>query len=276
MKQFYSVHPTHAKGMDTNQLRDNFLIETMFQADKTILSYAQDDRFIIGGIQPSSKVLELILNKEIGSDYFLERREAGIINIGGKGVIICDGVEYQMANKDGIYVGKGVKDLKFKSEDSSKPAKFYVISGPAHKEFPIVKINIETANPTHLGDNANSNKRTIYKFIDPSVCQSCQLLLGMTILEPNNMWNTMPCHTHDRRSEVYLYFDMDKDSRVMHFMGQAAETRHLVVSNEQSVISPPWSIHSGVGTSNYTFIWAMLGDNQNYGDMDMIAMDDLK
>ena len=131
-------------------------------------------------------------------------------------------------------------------------------------------------SPTHLGDNANSNKRTIYKFIDPSVCQSCQLLLGMTILEPNNMWNTMPCHTHDRRSEVYLYFDMDKDSRVMHFMGQAAETRHLVVSNEQSVISPPWSIHSGVGTSNYTFIWAMLGDNQNYGDMDMIAMDDLK
>lgn len=276
MKQYYSISPEHTKKMDTQELRDNFLIETLFQNDQIHLSYAQDDRFIIGGVMPTSKELSLVVDKEIGSEYFLERREAGVINIGGEGSIICDGTSYPMASRDGIYLGKGIKEVKFTSQDPKNPAKFYIISGSAHKEYPIVKINIDTANPNNLGEDASSNKRTIYKFIDPSVCESCQLLMGMTILAPNNMWNTMPCHTHDRRSEVYLYFDMDENSKVMHFMGQPSETRHLVVANEQALISPPWSIHSGVGTNNYTFIWAMLGDNQNYGDMDMIAMNDLK
>lgn len=276
MEQRYSIHPNSVKRFDTEELRKNFLVESLFQKNEVIMVYSHEDRFIICGITPCEKPLELKLSKEIGADYFLERREIGIINIGGEGGIICDGKDYSMNSKDGIYIGKGTKEVSFYSKDPKNPSKFYGVSGNAHQTYPIVKINISTANPDRLGDNANSNKRTIYKFIDPSVCQSCQLLMGMTILEPNNMWNTMPAHTHDRRSEVYLYFDMQPTTRVFHMMGQPSETRHLLIANEQVAISPPWSIHAGVGTSNYTFIWAMLGDNQNYGDMDMIAMEDLK
>jgi len=276
MEQRYSIHPESVKKFDTEKLRKNFLIENLFQKDSVNLVYSHEDRLIIGGVVPMNNKLELKLDKEIGTDSFLERREVGIINIGGEGAIICDGVEYPMESKDGIYIGKGTKKVEFSSNSSNNPAKFYCISGAAHHTYPITKINIATANPTNLGEDANSNKRTIYKFIDPSVCDSCQLLMGMTILAPNNMWNTMPSHTHDRRSEVYLYFDMEPKTRVFHMMGEPSETRHLVVANEQALISPPWSIHSGVGTSDYIFIWAMLGDNQNYSDMDMIPMEDLK
>ena len=212
----------------------------------------------------------------MGVDYFLERRELGIINIGGKAIITIDGTEYELKEKDGLYVGKGNKEVSFKSVNPEEPAKLYINSVPAHKEYETVKIDIEKANPVRLGDNKTLNKRTIYQYVHPNVCESCQLLMGLTMLEPGNAWNTMPCHTHERRMEVYFYFDMDEDTRVFHLMGEPTETRHLVVKNEECVISPSWSIHSGVGTSNYTFIWGMCGENKTFDDMDHISMDILR
>ncbi|MEG2587279.1 MAG: 5-dehydro-4-deoxy-D-glucuronate isomerase, partial [Cetobacterium sp.] len=214
--------------------------------------------------------------KELGSEFFLERRELGLINIGGSGKVILDGVEYKMASKDGLYVGMGVKEITFISDSAENPAKYYVNSAPAHVAYPTVKIDIANANAVHLGDLENSNKRTIFQYVHPAVCKSCQLLMGMTVLDPNNMWNTMPTHTHERRMEVYFYFNMDENTRVFHLMGQPHETRHIVMANEQAVISPSWSIHSGVGTKNYTFIWGMAGENQTFTDMDHIAMDQLR
>lgn len=276
MEQRYSVHPDQAKNFDTEHLRRHFLIEDLFKPGALKMVYSHDDRCIIGGCVPLDTPIEINVSKEIGSDFFLERREAGIINVGGEGCISAGGEEFPMANGDGLYVGKGTRPLVFKSTDPARPAKFYLISGPAHRELPAKKIAISSASPTKLGSIENSNTRTIYKFFDPSTCETCQLLLGMTILEPGNIWNTMPAHTHDRRMEAYLYINMSPETRVFHFMGKPDETRHLVVKNEEAVISPPWSIHSGAGTGSYTFIWAMLGDNQNYGDMDPIAMETLR
>ncbi len=272
----YAVHPSDAKKYTTTELRENFLIEEVFVKDEIALTYSHVDRIIAGGAMPVNEELILEAGKEIGADYFLERRELGLINIGGKGIVVLDGKEYVLEPRDGLYVGKGTKEVAFKSVDASKPAKFYINSAPAHVAYETVKIEISKASPVHLGDIKNSNKRTIYQYVHPNVCESCQLLMGMTILEPNNMWNTMPCHTHDRRMEVYFYFDMEEDTRVMHFIGEPSETRHLVVGNEQGVISPSWSIHSGVGTSNYTFIWGMVGENQTFTDMDFVEMKDLK
>ena len=200
----------------------------------------------------------------------------GVINIGGKGTVKLDGEEYVLESRDGLYVGMGIKEVIFESEDPEKPAKFYINSAPAHATYPTVKIEISKANPNRLGSLAQSNKRTIYQYVHPAVCKSCQLVMGLTILEPNNMWNTMPCHTHERRMEVYLYFDMEEDTRVIHFMGEPSETRHVVMKNEQAIISPSWSIHSGVGTSSYTFIWGMAGENQTFDDMDHVSMEDFK
>lgn len=225
---------------------------------------------------PVTKEVKLEGSKELGSEFFLERRELGVINIGGPGKIVVDGVEYKMNSRDGLYVGMGSKELTFSSDDAENPAKFYVNSAPAHTTYPIVKIDIEKANPVKLGSLANSNERTIFQYVHPAVCKSCQLLMGMTVLEPNNMWNTMPCHTHERRMEVYFYFNMQPETRVFHLMGEPTETRHIIVGNEQGVISPSWSIHSGVGTSNYTFIWGMVGENQTFTDMDHVAMEDLR
>ncbi|WP_068268038.1 5-dehydro-4-deoxy-D-glucuronate isomerase [Caviibacter abscessus] len=272
----HSVHPEDSKGYTTEKLRKNYLIEKLFVADEVNLTYSHIDRVIVGGITPVTKELELGYTKELGTEYFLERRELGVINIGGKGKIIVDDEEYEMKSRDGIYIGQGNKVIKFVSEDKENPAKYYVVSASAHTKYPTVKIDISTAEPLKLGSPATSNERTIYKYINPAVCKSCQLQMGMTILEPNNVWNTMPCHTHERRMEVYLYFDMDKDSRVFHLMGEPNETRHIVMENEQAVISPSWSIHSGVGTSNYTFIWAMAGENQEYTDLKNIKMEELK
>ncbi|MGL4804164.1 MAG: 5-dehydro-4-deoxy-D-glucuronate isomerase, partial [Cetobacterium sp.] len=200
----------------------------------------------------------------------------GIINVGGAGKVIIDGIEYSMEAKDGLYVGMGNKELTFISNSEDKPAKFYINSSPAHVGYPTVKIDRTTANKVQLGDLENSNKRTIFQYVHPAVCKSCQLVMGMTELDPNNMWNTMPTHTHERRMEVYFYFDMDENSRVFHLMGQPHETRHIVMANEQAIISPSWSIHSGVGTKNYTFIWGMAGENQTFTDMDHVPMDQLK
>lgn len=272
----YSHHPKYVKRMTTEEIRENFLIEEVFAGDKIALTYCYDDRVIAGGAMPAKEVLSLEAGDRMGVDYFLERRELGVINIGGTGIMFLDGKEYKLNKEDGMYVGMGTKEVKFKSVDSNNPAKFYLNSVPAHHTYPTVQITLEKANKIHLGSNEESNKRTINQYVHPAVCKSCQLVMGLTKLEPNNMWNTMPCHTHDRRMEVYLYFDLDNNSKVFHFMGESNETRHIVVSNEQAVVSPSWSIHSGVGTKNYTFIWGMAGENQTFDDMDDVAMDDLR
>lgn len=272
----YSNHPNDVKHYTTEQLREHFLIENVFVKDEVNLTYSHNDRIIAGGIMPVFEALTLEAGKEMGVDYFFERREGGIINIAGKGIITLDGERYELDYQDGLYIGLGVKEISFESVDPSQPAKFYFNSAPAHHQYPHTLITLEKANKVHLGSDEESNKRTINQYVHPAVCQSCQLVMGMTILAPNNMWNTMPCHTHERRMEVYFYFDLDEKSNVFHFMGQPQETRHLVVRNEQAVISPSWSIHSGVGTSRYTFIWGMCGENITFDDMDHVAMTDLK
>ncbi|WP_066016560.1 5-dehydro-4-deoxy-D-glucuronate isomerase [Endozoicomonas atrinae] len=270
------VHSEHAKSMDTTQLRKHFLIESLFTPGQVNLTYSHVDRVIAGGCMPGTEAVTLEAGKEIGADFFLERRELGAINIGGDGLIIVDGTEYPIAGREALYVGKGVKQVSFASLDEENPAKFYLNSTPAHTSYPVKKITLEMASPQTLGDAENCNCRTIYKYLVPDVVETCQLLMGMTMLEPGSIWNTMPCHTHDRRMEVYFYFDMSDENVVFHMMGKPDETRHLVVRNEQAVISPSWSIHSGVGSSNYTFIWGMAGENQTFSDMDFIPMSDIK
>ena len=272
----YANHPEDSKHYTTEELRKHYLMETVFVADEVNLMYSHVDRVIAGGVMPVETEVKLEGCKELGSEFFLERRELGLINIGGSGKVVLDGVEYKMASKDGLYVGMGVKEITFISDSAENPAKYYVNSAPAHVAYPTVKIDIANANAVHLGDLENSNKRTIFQYVHPAVCKSCQLLMGMTVLDPNNMWNTMTTHTHERRMEVYFYFNMDENTRVFHLMGQPHETRHIVMANEQAVISPSWSIHSGVGTKNYTFIWGMAGENQTFTDMDHIAMDQLR
>ncbi len=273
----YATNPTETKTYDTERLRQEYLIEGLFVPGKLNLVYSHVDRFITGGAVPTTEPVLLEADKhDMGADYFLERREIGIINVGAQGVVTVDGTDYVLENKDGLYVGLGNKQVVFKSADAANPARFYLSSTPAHKNYPTQKVAISEAEPQHLGSITNSNERTIYKYIHLNGIQSCQLVMGMTLLKPGNMWNTMPCHTHNRRSEVYFYFDMPEDGVVFHLMGEPTETRHVVVRNEQAIISPSWSIHSGVGTSNYTFIWAMAGENQEFSDMDAVAMKDLK
>nr|WP_184746330.1 5-dehydro-4-deoxy-D-glucuronate isomerase [Spirochaeta isovalerica] len=272
----YANHPEDARKYTTEDIRRHFLIEKLFEDDQINLTYSHVDRIIAGGIKPVKEGLKLEAGKEMGVDYFMERREVGVINIGGDGVVVLDGKEYEIKSREGAYIGMGVKEVIFKSSSASNPAKFYLNSAPAHKAYPTTIINLEKAGKVKLGDPANLNVRTIYQFVHPAVCESCQLVMGMTILEPGSVWNTMPCHTHERRMEVYMYFDMAEETRVFHYMGQPDETRHVVMANEQAVISPSWSIHSGVGTSNYTFIWGMCGENKTFDDMDFVDMKDLK
>lgn len=276
MKILYAHHPEDVKTYTTDKLREEFLMEKVFGEDEITLTYSHVDRIIYGGAMPVSKALSLDAGKELAAKYFLERRELGVINVGGDGTITCDGEVYEIKHKEGIYIGRGTKEVVFASKDSSIPAKFYLNSCPAHTSYPTVKIGREKALARPLGDHATMNKRTIYQFIHPDVLESCQLSMGMTELEEGSGWNTMPCHTHERRMEVYFYFDMDEDTRVFHMMGKPDETRHIVMSNEQAVLSPSWSIHSGIGTRNYTFIWGMCGENQDFDDMDHVAMKDLR
>lgn len=273
----YSNHPRDVKKYDTEQLRNDFLIQNLFVAGELKLVYSHNDRFITGAAVPTKEPITLEGDKkELGADYFLERRELGIINVGAKGVVTVDGTEYVLDFQDCLYVGLGNKDVTFKSADAAAPARFYLNSTPAHKQYPTVKASINEANPRHLGSIETSNERTIYQYIHENGIKSCQLVMGLTQLKPGNMWNTMPCHTHERRMEVYLYFNMSEDSVVFHMMGQPTETRHIVVRHEEAVISPSWSIHSGVGSKNYTFIWGMAGENQAFDDMDAVAMTDIK
>ena len=270
-----AANPKDVKLYDTQRLREEFLITGLFTPDNEKMVYSHIDRIITAGFMPVSKELKLEAGKELAAEFFLQRREMGCINIGGKGVITVDGTEYEMNPRDGIFIGMGNRDITFKSVDKENPAKFYVSSCPAHKQYPTVKIDITKAKKVPCGSVEDCNKRVINQYIHPEVMQSCQLSMGLTQLEPGSNWNTMPCHTHDRRMEVYMYLDMGENDAVFHMMGEPNETRHIIMHNEDAVISPSWSIHSGVGTKNYSFIWAMCGENQEFTDMDHVQTKDL-
>ena len=272
----YVADPIRFQRMTTNEIRESFLADKLFKADTLYLLYSEVDRGIIGSAVPGKKKLTLSASKELATDYFCERREIGVLNIGGKGEIEVDGDAFPMENRDGLYIGRGSKEIIFSSENANDPAAFYLLSFPAHQTYPTKQAKLADAEAVQLGSTEASNKRTIYKYIHPRGIQSCQVVMGFTVLEPGSVWNTMPPHTHERRMEVYLYFDMDEDTRVFHLMGTADETRHIVVANRQAVISPSWSIHSGVGTGAYTFCWGMGGENQTFEDMDGIEIGNIK
>jgi len=271
MEVRHNAHPRDAKHYTTEQLRENFLIRHLFQPDCCKMIYSHADRMITGGILPVQPHM-LQVGTGMGVNTFLERREMGIINVGGAGSVAVDGVQYSLKPTDGLYIGRGVKEVVFTSDNSEQAAKFYFNSSPAHASYPTVKIERDRLEGNSLGKIENSNDRTIYKYIHPQGVQSCQLVMGMTVLKNGNMWNSMPCHTHDRRMEVYFYFDLPAENIVFHFMGEPKETRHIILRNEEAVLSPSWSIHSGVGTHSYKFIWGMAGENQIFDDMDAVSM----
>ena len=272
----YANHAEDMKQYDTGKMREHFLFDQVFIKDEISLCYTHVDRVVFGGACPVDKTLELAGGKDFGSDVFLDRRELGLICIAGTGSVSADGAVFKMKKGDGLYIGKGTKKVTFSSDSKEEPAKFYLASTPAHTEYPAVHIPIEKANPRKLGDAVTCNVRTIYQYVHPAVLKSCQLSMGMTILEEGSVWNTMPVHTHERRMEVYFYFDLKPGQVVFHLHGQPQETRHIVMNNEQAVISPSWSIHAGAGTAAYTFIWAMAGENQTFDDMDTVLSTELK
>ena len=273
------VHSDHMRTLDTTGLRRHFLVEDLFVADQITLTYSQIDRIIVGGILPTNGgcAFSADLARHTGTDFFLQRRELGLINIGsGSARVQVDGESFDVHSREALYIGQGARDVSFHSVDATQPARLYYNSAPAHTAYPHRKITLSEASPETLGSTEAGNRRTIYKFLVPDVLPTCQLLMGLTQLEAGSLWNTMPCHTHDRRMEVYFYFDMPSDAVVFHLMGEPTETRHIVVRNEQAVINPSWSIHSGVGTRAYTFIWGMVGENQVFKDMDHVAMTTLR
>jgi len=262
--------------MMTEELRSNFLIGSLMQADEINLVYTHYDRMIIGGIMPVAKSINLPTYPSLKANYFLERRELGIINIGGDGEIKVNGKAYNLSKLDCLYVGKGTEKVSFKSKKKEDPAKFYLLSAPAHHGYATRLLKKEKAMPTEMGALATANHRTIYKYIHAAGIKSCQLVMGLTLLKEGSVWNTMPAHVHDRRMEAYFYFDIPKNQKLIHLMGEPSDTKHLVVGNEEAIISPPWSIHSGCGTSNYGFIWGMAGENSDYTDMEMVDINKLK
>ncbi len=272
MEQRYESSPREVERMNTKELRADFLVESLFATGKANFVYSHYDRMVMGGIIPTGRAINLSNSETLKSKYFLERREIGIINIGGKGTITADGKTFKLAKLSCLYLGRGTKKVSFKSDNKKTPAKFFLFSAPAHKNYPNTLYTKEKAQPFVLGASETSNHRTIYKYIHGDGIKSCQVVMGLTVLQDGSVWNTMPAHTHDRRSEVYLYFDVPKNQGVMHFMGQPQETRHLWVQNNQAIISPPWSIHSGSGTASYSFIWAMAGENQDFSDMDFFEL----
>lgn len=272
----YAVHPTQCKEFDTEQLREHFLIDRLFKEDDIQLVYSHYDRLIVGGINPVAAELRLQPFNALKAEYFLERREIGIINVGHTGIVIADGEKFTLENKEALYLGKGTKSVSFQSSEPKHSALFYFNSAPAHTAYPARKISFLDADSTEIGTIENANQRTIRKLIVHPKIQSCQLQMGITELNKGSIWNTMPPHTHDRRMEAYFYFNLKEDNLVCHFMGEPTETRHIWTKNNQAVLSPPWSIHSGAGTSNYSFIWGMAGENLDYADMDQIKPQDLK
>ena len=276
----YSAHPRDVKRYTTQELREEFLIEDLYRPDQVVAVYSHVDRMVTLGCVPVKETVSIDKGIDVwanfGTRYFLERREAGMFNIGGEGTVTVDGTVYELGYKDCLYITMGAREVLFASKDGNKPAKFYMVSAPAHRAYETKLLKIADAAKKPLGDAATSNKRVINQFIHPDVLKTCQLSMGMTVLEEGSVWNTMPAHTHERRMEVYMYFEVPEDQVVFHMMGQGQETRHIVMRNEQAVISPSWSIHAGAGTASYTFIWAMGGENQAFDDMDVIPTTELK
>ena len=276
----YAANPRDVKRYTTEELRNEFLIENLYQPDSVTAVYSHVDRMVTLGCMPVTETVSIDKGIDVwanfGTKFFLERREIGIFNIGGEGTIAVDGTIYELGYKDCLYITMGAKKVLFASKCAEKPAKFYMVSAPAHRSYETRLLKLADANKKPCGDAATSNKRVINQFIHPAVLKTCQLSMGMTVLESGSVWNTMPAHTHERRMEVYMYFEVPEDQVVFHMMGQGQETRHIVMKNEQAVISPSWSIHAGAGTSNYTFIWAMGGENQEFDDMDVIPITELK
>lgn len=273
MKIYHNIAPQDFCRYDTEEIREHFLMEELFVANQITANYTHIDRMITLGIVPRSKDLQLkdfIDIKQLGTSSFLERREIGIINLGKKGKITADGQEYLLEKEDALYVGKNGGELSFSSVDSNNPAKFYAISSPAHHRYPVQLITKSDAKEIPLGSIETSNERVIRQYLHPDILTTCQLCMGITTLGKGSVWNTMPAHTHERRMEIYCYFDLPEDQIVFHYMGEPQQTRHIVVQNEQAVLSPSWSIHAGSGTSNYKFIWAMAGENQTFEDMDFV------
>jgi 4-deoxy-L-threo-5-hexosulose-uronate ketol-isomerase len=271
----HASNPSDVQNYDTNELRDNFLVDKIFVRDEINLTYSMYDRLIVGGAMPVDKSLKLETIPYLKSEHFLERRELGIINVGGQGKVTVDGIEYILFKKEALYVGQGCKDVNFSAIPGNQPL-FYVNSAPAHKKFPTKKVGIEEAVVAQMGEEKYANKRVINKLIINSIVETCQLQMGLTELLPGSIWNTMPPHTHSRRMEAYFYFDIEDGHAVCHFMGEPQNTRHIFMTNNQAVLSPEWSIHSGVGTTSYTFIWGMAGENLDYGDMDHIKPSELR
>lgn len=268
--------PTEVKGMNTEELRSNFLVQQLMKADVVSLVYTHYDRVIVGGVQPVEQKVPLQNEAELRADFFLQRRELGIINVGGTGVIEADGVSYELNKLDALYLGKGTQSVSFASKTKDDPAGFFLMSATAHHTYPNTKMTKEEASPVNLGETATANKRTIYKYLHLDGIQSCQLVMGLTVLNEGSVWNSVPPHTHTRRTEVYFYFDLPEQHRIFHLMGEPTETRHLVMANHEAVISPPWSVHCGAGSTHYGFIWAMAGENLTFTDMDPVAIADMR
>lgn len=273
MEVRYAADPHRFERMNTAEVRASFLVDDLFVPGELKLLYSDVDRLVIGSAVPTSTPLSLEAGPELAADYFAQRREIGAFNIGGRGSVNVDGEVYPVANKEILYIGRGSQAIEFSSQDARDPARFYLISLPAHTSHPTQGAGLDAADPVRLGTQAEANQRTIYKYIHPQGIQSCQLVMGFTELAEGSIWNTMAAHTHERRSEVYMYFDLEEDAVVFHFMGAPHETRHIVVRDGQAVISPSWSIHAGAGTSNYCFVWAMGGENQEFTDMDHVGME---
>jgi 4-deoxy-L-threo-5-hexosulose-uronate ketol-isomerase len=272
----HAAHQSIIQGADTRRMRELFHVSGLFVPDDASLTFSHVERMIVGGVMPVSKSVELDEVPELSKGPFLARRELGVINIGGAGKVLVDGRSWALGAREGLYIPMGTHTLAFSSDDGAAPAKFYLASTPAHARFETVKIDLARANPMPVGSPATANERTIYQYINPDICRSAQLLMGLTSLKEGSVWNTMPCHLHERRSETYFYFDLKPDARVVHIMGEPHETRHIFVANEEAVIAPPWSIHTGCGTSNYSFIWAMGGENQEYKDVAWVPMNVLR
>lgn len=273
----FATSPNEFKGLDTDQIRAQYLIPEVMKSGEITAAYSLHDRMITLGAVPAGSALDLPIYEEMTkAEFFLERREIGIINVGGSGTITVDGESFSLANKECLYIGKGKKQISFSSDTTETPALYYMNSCPAHTEYPTTHARLKDANKVELGASENCNERVIYQYIHEEGIKSCQLVMGFTSLLKGSIWNTFPPHTHLRRMEVYFYFDLPKDQIVMHFMGQPQETRHISMSNKQAIISPEWSIHAGAGTSNYSFIWAMAGENQAFTDMDGQTLKDLK
>lgn len=276
METKYTVGKNEYKRMTTEELRDTFLINNLFKAGEVVLNYCEIERSVVGSAVPTSSTLKLEAGKQFAADYFCQRREAGVLNIGNTGTVTVDGTDYTLENQDCLYIGRGSKEITFTSSDAQAPAQFYIVSYPAHTAYPTKHASKASANPLHLGSLEDANKRTIYQYIYEGGIESCQLVMGVTSLEEGSVWNTMPAHTHERRTEVYMYFEVQESAAVFHMMGPPDETRHILLGNGDAVISPMWSIHSGCGTRNYTFCWAMGGENQAFNDMDGVAVPDLR